>query len=78
MHTGQSLLDLADMRGEVERNTIKEGVQYIVPYTKIKTENYHFYEYMEKFEVYGGRKDPRNSGKLSCEIPGFPFKRQYI
>ena len=27
----QSLLDLADMRGEVERNTIKEGVQYIVP-----------------------------------------------
>lgn len=54
----QSLLDLADMRGEVERNTIKEGVQYIVPYTKIKTGNYNFYEYMEKFEIYGGRKDP--------------------
>lgn len=53
-----ALLNLGDMCREAEQITVKEGTHYITPYTKIKTENICFYEYMEHFEVYGGRKDP--------------------
>ena len=54
----QALSDLADLRDEIEKSTVKEGAHFITPYTKIKTVHYDFYEYMEKFEVYGGRKSP--------------------
>ena len=54
----QALSDLADLRDEIEKSTVKEGTHFITPYTKIKTVHYDFYEYMEKFEVYGGRKSP--------------------
>ena len=54
----QALSDLADLRDEIEKSTVKEGTHFITPYTKIKTVHYDFYEYMEKFEVYGGRKKP--------------------
>lgn len=33
-----------------------ENQKYIVAYTKIHTDNIEFYKYMEKFEIYCGRK----------------------
>lgn len=34
-----------------------ENQKYIVAYTKIHTDNIEFYKYMEKFEIYGGRRE---------------------
>lgn len=54
----RSLSEFADMRSQIESKTKKEGIHFIVPYTKIPTENLHFYEYMGEYEVYGGRRTP--------------------
>lgn len=48
--------DMADLRQVLEEKTVREGDRFIVPYTKIITENFAFYSYMEQFEIYGGRR----------------------
>lgn len=44
------------IRDEIMKNTIKEQEKYIVTYTKIITDIPGFYEDLERYEVYNGRK----------------------
>lgn len=53
----KALVDMVDYRNEIEAKTVKEGDYFITPYTKIHAENYEFYKYMEKHEIYAGRRD---------------------
>lgn len=57
----QALSDLADLRDEIEKSTVKEGTHFITPYTKIKTVHYDFYEYMENLRCTAEEKNLRNS-----------------
>ena len=52
----QALADFPDLVEEIQKWTTKEDEHYIVQYTRILAENRAFYEYMEKFEIYNGRK----------------------
>lgn len=52
----QALNDFPDLMDEIKKHTRKEGEQYIVEYTRILAERRAFYEYMERFELYNGRK----------------------
>ncbi len=44
------------IQDEIMKNTIKEQEKYIVTYTKIVTDIPGFYEDLERYEVYNGRK----------------------
>ena len=44
------------IRDEIMKNTMKEQEKYIVTYTKIITDIPGFYEDLERYEVYNGRK----------------------
>lgn len=44
------------IQDEIMKNTIKEQEKYIVTYTKIITDIPGFYEDLERYEVYNGRK----------------------
>ncbi len=44
------------IQDEIMKNTIKEQEKYIVTYTKIITDIPGFYEELERYEVYNGRK----------------------
>ena len=46
-----------EQREEIEKNTYKEKDRYIVTYTRILAEDPGFYEYMERYEIYNGRKE---------------------
>ena len=52
----QTLEKFPDLKEEIEKRTTKEDWHYIVQYTRILAENRAFYEYMEGFEIYNGRK----------------------
>lgn len=52
----QALVDFPDLVEEIQKLATKEDEHYIVQYTRILAENRAFYEYMEKFEIYNGRK----------------------
>ena len=45
-----------DQRVDLEKNTYREKDHYIVTYTRILAECREFYEYMEQYEIYNGRK----------------------
>ena len=46
-----------EQREEIEKNTYKEKDRHIVTYTRILAEDRRFYEHMEQYEIYNGRKD---------------------
>lgn len=52
----QTLKDFPDLTEEIQKRTTKEGNRYIVEYTRILAERRDFYEYMERFEIYNGRR----------------------
>lgn len=52
----QALINWKELINYIKEKTVKEDSHYVVAYTKIKTEKYDFYEYMAKYEIYGGRK----------------------
>ena len=52
----QAVGKFPDMKEEIEKWTTREEGRYIVQYTRILAENRAFYEYMEQFEIYNGRK----------------------
>lgn len=52
----QALEKFPELETEIEKWTTKEDVHFIVQYTRILAENRVFYEYMEQFEIYNGRK----------------------
>lgn len=52
----QALSDFPDLAEEIKKRTTKEDEHYIVEYTRILAERREFYQYMERFEIYNGRK----------------------
>ncbi len=56
----QALSDLADLRDEIEKSTVKEGTHFITPYTKIKTVHYIFMNIWKNLSVRR-KKNLRNS-----------------
>lgn len=53
----KALLQFPDLKKEIEKRTTKEGNFYIVEYTRILAERREFYQYMEVYEIYNGRKN---------------------
>ncbi len=45
-----------DMEEQIKTNTVMEHNHYITAYTRIRTQRYEFYQYMEQYEIYSGRK----------------------
>lgn len=52
----QTISDFPDFQEDINKLTIKEGNYFIVAYTNIRTENIELYSYMERYEIYGGRR----------------------
>ncbi len=52
----QALMDFSDLIEEIKKRTTMEGDHYIIEYTRILAERRDFYEYMERYELYNGRK----------------------
>lgn len=52
----QALAEFPDLIDEIKKRTTKEGEHYIIEYTRILAERRDFYEYMERFEIYNGRR----------------------
>lgn len=52
----QAVEKFPEVADEIEKWTTKENEHFIVQYTRILAENRAFYEYMEQFEIYNGRK----------------------
>lgn len=53
----KAINDWPQLEKEIKENSRIENNYYIVSYTKIHTSNHHFYDYMGKYEIYGGRRD---------------------
>ena len=49
-------MDFSDLIEEIKKRTTMEGDHYIIEYTRILAECRDFYEYMERYELYNGRK----------------------
>ena len=45
-----------ELYDDIQKFTQKEKEYYIIAYTKIHTGNIEFYQYLEKFELYSGRR----------------------
>lgn len=52
----QALADFPGLTDEIKKRTTIESDRYIVEYTRILAERRDFYEYMERFEIYNGRR----------------------
>lgn len=52
----KALGEFPNFAREIEKHTLKEGTHYIVEYTRILTEFREFYQYMERYEIYNGRR----------------------
>lgn len=44
----------SELRDEIEKHTVSEGVHKIICYTQIKTEVEEFYKELERYEIYNG------------------------
>lgn len=51
-----TVLRYPDLAAEIEAGSCAEGSRQIVAYTHILTEDRSFYQDMERFEIYGGRR----------------------
>lgn len=52
----QALEEWPAMEAAIRKKTVQEGVHFITAYTKIPTDDFRFYAYMERYEIYGGRR----------------------
>ncbi|WOO37069.1 hypothetical protein R2R35_00825 [Anaerocolumna sp. AGMB13020] len=48
--------DWPQFRNIIDINSVQEEGYYIIPYTRLHGDNHAFYRYMEKYEIYGGRR----------------------
>ena len=51
-----ALAKFPDLEEKIRQATYQEDSHYIVTYTRILAERRDFYEYMEQFEIYNGRR----------------------
>lgn len=52
----QALEKYAPLRKAIEEKTVMEGAHRVMCYTQVRTENRGFYQDMERYEIYNGRK----------------------
>ncbi|WP_024293221.1 hypothetical protein [Lacrimispora indolis] len=52
----QALAAFPDLAPEIEKYTVKEESHFITAYTRIITDVKGFHQYMEQYEIYGGRR----------------------
>lgn len=52
----KALSDQSSLQQVIKDSTVKEGDFYIISYTKVRTEHWEFYQYMEQYEIYSGRR----------------------
>lgn len=52
----KALAEFPDLMQEIQSHTVREGRNYITAYTLILADDRKFYEYMERYEIYNGRK----------------------
>ncbi len=50
------LEDWPQFRNIIDAESVREEGYYIIPYTRIHGDNHEFYSYIEKYEIYGGRR----------------------
>lgn len=55
----EALEKFPELAYAIESHMVKEDEYYIVAYTQIRTEHFEFYQYMEQFEIYSGRRDDK-------------------
>ena len=48
--------DWPQFKNITDENSVQEEGYYIIPYTRIHGGNQDFYRYMERYEIYGGRR----------------------
>lgn len=53
-----ALEEWAAMKDAIQGKTAREGEHFITAYTKIPTQDFRFYAYMEQYGIYGGRRKP--------------------
>ncbi len=63
----KSLKDWPQLENIIMENSIYEDSHYIVSYTRIQTDNQDFYRYMERYEIYGGRRNIQEFSKIIFE-----------
>lgn len=55
----QALQKFPALEEEIRQNTAEEGEYRIVSYTKILADDRAFYQHMEQYEIYNGRRTPK-------------------
>jgi hypothetical protein len=59
--------DWPQLEKNIKENSKIEINHYIVSYTRIHTDNRDFYSYMEKYEIYGGRRNIQDFSEIIME-----------
>lgn len=52
----RALLEFPEFEEDIRKHTVKEDIYYIVAYTRVHTDKSEFYQHMEQFEIYSGRR----------------------
>ena len=52
----EALTHFPDFAEEIKKRTTREDTHFIVEYTRILTEQREFYQHMEQYEIYNGRR----------------------
>ena len=63
----KSLEKFPALADEIKRHMMVEREHYIVAYTQIRTEQFDFYQYMEQFEIYSGRRGEKEFREIIYE-----------
>lgn len=63
----KAIYDWPQLEKNIKKNSMEEINHYIVAYTRIHTDNLDFYSYMEKHEIYGGRRTIQDFSKIVME-----------
>lgn len=63
----KAINDWPQLEKEIKENTRIDGNYNIVSYTKIRTNQHDFYNYMEKYEIYSGRKNIQEFSRIITE-----------
>ncbi|MGB8455222.1 MAG: hypothetical protein WCD89_23190 [Anaerocolumna sp.] len=63
----KALEDWPQLGKEIKENSKSEDHNYIVSYTRIHTDDHDFYPYMERYEVYGGRRNIQEFSEITFD-----------
>lgn len=60
----RTLLEFPEFEEDIRKHTVKEDIYYIVAYTRVQTDKCVFYQHMEQFEIYSGRRSVDEFNKI--------------